>query len=307
VRLLRRFLLLVRLRRLRARNLGGRVGTEGLDQVQLRTAVLDRLLREVEPEVFGAAEVRRNWGLKGLLELLVRWKVSSWDVLCLGFRKLGLVCVFQVVSWHGVGSRIMVDYFVQWQIRFAARIAASGVEDRLEVEHRSEVAYCQMQDWHRILVEVDIVEGLGNVAEPHIADCFDTVGDTVAVDFHSLIDSFQYFAHIQNYWCFDVGSFLLHRAMVHHLDLWMNHVLHDFLDLLGHLLVLLGCWIDLVLLAVLKMLLLEEAEAVVGKRIRPCLEYSQYIVQIWGRSKIFGRWSDQTKLLFVQKIKRAFW
>jgi hypothetical protein len=56
------------------------------------------------------------------------------------------VYVFQVVSWHEVGSRIMVDYFVQWQIRFVVHIAAFGVEDRLEVEHRSEVAYCQMQD-----------------------------------------------------------------------------------------------------------------------------------------------------------------
>jgi hypothetical protein len=146
VRLLRRFLLLLRLRRLRARNLGGRVGTEGLDQVQLRVAVLDRLLRKVGLEAFGAAEVRRNLVLRVLLGLLVHWRVSSWGVLCLGFRKLGLVYVFQAVSWHEVGSRIMVDYFVQWRIRFAVRIAASGVEDRLEAEHRLELACFQMQD-----------------------------------------------------------------------------------------------------------------------------------------------------------------
>jgi hypothetical protein len=90
---------------------------------------------------FVVGEEHQNWELKVLLVLLVRLRASSWDVLCLSFQKLGLLCAFlRVVSWPDLGFRIMADCFVQLQIRFVVRIAVS------EAEGRSEVVCCQMQD-----------------------------------------------------------------------------------------------------------------------------------------------------------------
>jgi hypothetical protein len=73
-------------------------------------------------------------------------------------------------------------------------------------------------------VEVGIVEEVETAARPDIVDYSGTAEDIAVVEFHSLIDSFQYFVHIRNYWCFVVGNFL-HHASMHLLDLWMNHVL----------------------------------------------------------------------------------
>ena len=88
-----------------------------------------------------------------------------------------------------------------------------------------------------ILVEVGIVEAFDTAVAQGIADYSGIAEDTVVVDFHSLIDSFQRFVHIQNYWCFEVGNFLLRPELVHLLVLERNHVLHDLFD---HL-VLLDC------------------------------------------------------------------
>ena len=114
-------------------------------------------------------------------------------------------------------------------------------------------------------MEAGIAEAIDAAASSDIADCFGTAEDIVAAaDFRSLIDSCQCFDHIQNYWCFEVGNFL-HHDLMHPLDHEMNHALHGPVRRL----VLLYYWIDWVLLVVMKMLLLVEAEAVVEKKIRP--------------------------------------
>jgi hypothetical protein len=134
MRLLRRLPLLRR-----SRLLGLSLGVwrlRGSDRGWFEVGVLGHLLRKMGLEVFVVGEELQSWGLRVRLELLVHWRVSSWDVLCLSFRKLGLVYVFRVVNWHDLGLRMKIGCFVH----FAAHIEV------FEVEDRPELGYYQMQD-----------------------------------------------------------------------------------------------------------------------------------------------------------------